>query len=149
MARTYYSDSILKADDFIDRFNSTLASIDADLPGLIEFRLQIQKDNLRSLIEEADNKIQKYENIYPYIKELCRDQTINPELYKSIEKVLNWALKKGRGKGGELPKDIKNSWITYIVLLSCSMIDSNDDKEVGNLQFRTSKGNLARFTRNN
>lgn len=98
--------------------------IDSRLTELVDFKLEIQRNNLLSLVKEARERIQQYEHIYPYLKELTKNQTINPLWYAEIEKVLRWALNKGRGKSKFLEKDIKNAWITYIVLLSCSMIDS-------------------------
>ncbi len=123
------SDYIFTAEKFIGSFYNNLKSIDPDLLSLVEFKSEIQKRNLMSLVEESNARISKYEHIYPYIKEICLDQTIDPIWYKSIEKVLNWALKKGRGKSRNLSKEIKNAWITYIVLLSCSMIDHEHSKK--------------------
>ncbi|HAW51921.1 MAG TPA: hypothetical protein DCX54_06260 [Flavobacteriales bacterium] len=93
---------------------------------LIHFRHTIQYNNLSSLLKEADEKIVNYDQIYPYIKELCSDQTINPLLYQELEDVLNFALNKGRGDRDSLSREIKDAWLTYIALLSCSMIDRNE-----------------------
>lgn len=111
-------------DELIKLFKYNLEMIDSRLADLVDFKLEIQKNNLLSLVKEAGERIQQYEHIYPYLKELSKNQTINPHWYAEIEKVLRWALSKGRGKSKFLEKDIKNAWITYIVLLSCSMIDS-------------------------
>ena len=104
-----------------------------------------------SLVEEAEKRIDKYENIYPYIKELCADQRINPIWHGSIEKVLNWALRKGRGKSRILSQEIKNAWITYIVLLSCSMIDNDQPKKIirRNIFLKSEKGKLVGLKGNN
>jgi hypothetical protein len=93
---------------------------------LIHFRHTIQYNNLSSLLKEADDKIDNYDQIYPYIKELCNDQIINPLLYQELENVLNFALNKGRGERDHLSREIKDAWLTYIALLSCSMIDRNE-----------------------
>ena len=111
-------------DELIKLFKYNLEMIDSRLTELVDFKLEIQRNNLLSLVKEARERIQQYEHIYPYLKELTKNQTINPLWYAEIEKVLRWALNKGRGKSKFLEKDIKNAWITYIVLLSCSMIDS-------------------------
>ena len=144
------SPSVLASDEFIHRFYDTLIKIDAGLPSLIEFKLEVQKHNLMSLVDEANDRIQRYEHIYPYIKELCRNQTINPAWFKSIETVLNWALKKGRGKSQTLNKEIKNAWITYIVLLSCAMIDKGEFSELGiDKKFNPGKGRFIGLTGKN
>ena len=92
---------------------------------LIHFENVVQCYNLTNLLEEAEGRLEHYEHIYPYIKEICRDQKINPSWYQALEKVLNYALSKGRGKRNALPRDVKDAWLTYIVLLSCSMIDKS------------------------
>lgn len=146
------SDPVQLRDEFIDRFYRTLNSIDSSLPQLIDFKLEIQKDNLMSLVNEANERLQRYENIYPYIKELSQGQTINPSWLRGIEKVLNWALKKGRGKSTMLSHDIKNAWITYVVLLSCAMIDRDELKKPrSRMQFllKSDKGKLISFMGSN
>ena len=144
-------DKTSTSDDFIRSFHNTLQSIDPNLACQIEFKLKVQKDNLMSLVTEAEERMEKYEQIYPYIKEICRDQTINPTLYKGIEKVLNWALRKGRGKSRLLDKEIKSAWITYIILLSYAMIDKDDVHEgvSRNIFLKTEKGKIIGLTGNN
>ena len=93
---------------------------------LFQFKSSIQHKNLSSLLKEADKKIDNYDQIYPYIKELCSDQLIDPLLYQELEDVLNFALSKGRGERDKLSREIKDAWLTYIALLSCSMIDKNE-----------------------
>ena len=88
-------EKVISQDEFISRFSNTLKSIDIILADQVDFKLQIQKNNLMVLVNEANERLERYEQIYPYIKELCKGQTINPAWYGSIEKVLNWALKKG------------------------------------------------------
>jgi hypothetical protein len=146
------SDPIQLRDEYIDRFFHTLNSIDNSLPKLIEFKLDIQKDNMMSLVNEASERLQRYENIYPYVKEISHGQTINPSWLHGIEKVLNWALKKGRGKSTMLSHDIKNAWITYVVLLSCAMIDRDElKKPKSRMQFflKSDKGKLTSFMGSN
>ena len=138
-------------DDFIREFFLNLNSIDPKISSEIEFKMEVQKKNLYSLVEEAKNKISKYEEIYPYIKSLCQNQSINPALFKNVETVLNWALKKGRGRSRVLSEDIKNAWITYIVILSYSMIDKNESNlDVSrNIFLKTDKGKIVGLTGNN
>ena len=109
--------------DLADRFAQNLSQACPEDQILIQFNNQIQLKNLSSLLKEADRRIEKYEQIYPYIKELCQNQRINPLWYQQLEDVLTAALNKGRGKRGDLSREIKDAWLTYIVLLSCSMID--------------------------
>jgi len=144
-------DYISSPENFIRNFYDCINSIDSNLLSTVEFKSQVQKNNLMSLVKEANNKINKYESIYPYIKEMCMDQTINPEWYGSIEKVLNWALKKGRGKSRILSKDIKNAWITYIIVLSCSMIDNDQPnrKVRKNIFLKSENGKLIGLKGNN
>ncbi|MEQ8323143.1 MAG: hypothetical protein RIC15_09740 [Vicingaceae bacterium] len=106
----------------------------------LDFKHSIQFKNLSSLLADADLRIQRYEQIYPYIKELSIGQKINPSLYDSLEKMLNWALSKGRGRIDELPRNIKDAWLSYIAILSCSMIDRKMESKL-NLQIR---GNLKK-----
>ena len=115
--------------DLADKFERNLIQACHDEQTLIRFKNSIQLKNLSSLLKEAYRRIDKYEQIYPYIKELCHNQIINPLWYQQLEDVLNFALKKGRGKRDELPADTKDAWLTYIVLLSCSMIDSNEQTQ--------------------
>ena len=118
-----YSDMLNSPDLIIGKLENDLRRIDTDLSDYIDFSSKIQIDNLIDFIRESNNKIHNYENIYPFIKEICKDQQINPVWYNKIEKVLEWALKKGRGKRTGLSQEIKDAWLTYIVILSCSMID--------------------------
>ena len=115
---------------FIENFHRNLSSVDSGLSEKIQFKSYVQRSNLMSLVKEAESKLHRYEDIYPYIKELCKDQSIDPQLYSGIEKVLSWVLSKGRGKGRMLSKELRNAWITYIVLLSCSMIDRQPEEKI-------------------
>ena len=63
-------DYVITQDEFIRRFKHSLKAIDTRLPGLIDFNLQIQKNNLMSLVAEATDRIKSYDQIYPYIKEI-------------------------------------------------------------------------------
>ena len=139
-----FSDTISTTEGFILRFTSALSSIDPRLSKLIEFKLSVQKRNLMALVEEADERILQYEHIYPYIKELCHGQTINPAWQRDIEKVLNHALSKGRGRKNALTNEIKEAWVNYIVLLSCAMIDKETQRQPVSrkLYLKTEKGKL-------
>lgn len=115
-------------DEFIRSLKKKLNSIDPYFKYFIDFRYEVQKDNLMSLVSEASIRLDYYENIYPYIKELCRDQIIDPTWYGRIELVLNWALSKGRGSDRKkLSEDLRNVWVTYVVVLSCAMIDKKPE----------------------
>lgn len=147
----FYKDQLSNPDEVITRIRDSLGSIDRSLSDLFDFRLQVQRNNLMALVREAEGHIQKYEHIYPYIKDMCKDQTINPSLHPRIEKVLNWALKKGGNRNRTLSREIKQAWITYIVLLSCSMIDRiAGDKKAGNLiSFTSGRERLRGLSDNN
>jgi hypothetical protein len=145
-------DLSLTYDEVIDKFRTSLRAIDPGLPNLVDFKLQVQRNNLMSLVREADERIQKYDHIYPYIKELCKDQTINPAWHAKIEKVLNWVLKKGSGRNRVLNRELKQAWITYIILLSCSMIDKGANRPTAggkHLFLKVERGNLIGFTGKN
>ena len=118
-----YSDMLNSPDLIIGKLENDLRSIDSELSDYIGFSSKVQIDNLIDFIRESNDKIHNYENIYPFIKEICTNQQINPVWYNKIEKVLEWALKKGRGKRANLSQEIKDAWLTYIIVLSCSMID--------------------------
>jgi hypothetical protein len=111
--------------DLAELFERNLIQSCPNSQVLIHFKNSVQLKNLSSLLKEADRKIKTYDQIYPYIKDLCYDQVINPLLYQELEDVLNFALNKGRGERGHLSREIKDAWLTYIALLSCSMIDSD------------------------
>ena len=141
-------DKKFDAEKFIQRFDQTLVKIVPELSDSIEFSHKVQRENLEELVEDTSNRIEKYENIYPYIKDICQNQNINPTWYSGIEKVLSWALNKGRGKTKILTKEIKNAWLTYIVLLSCSMIDRENLPGKGSL-FNSPMDKFMRIRGNN
>ena len=122
-----YSELLDAPDLLIGKLLNDLNRIDPELCDYMKFRSKIQIENLQNFIKESIKRIHNYEHIYPFIKEICTDQQINPIWYSKIEKVLEWALKKGRGERNNLSIEIKDAWLTYIVVVSFSMIDRTFD----------------------
>ena len=118
-----YSEMLKTPDLLVSKIERNLFDIDSELAYHIDFNNKIQIENLLDFIKEANEQIVLYEHIYPFIKEMCSGQHIDPLWYYNIEGVLKWALNKGRGKRNELTEEVKDAWLTYIVVLSCSMID--------------------------
>ena len=119
-----YEDVLDSPIDLAELFERNLIQACPSHHTFLRFKNSVQLKNLASLLKEADKKIKNYDQIYPYIKELCFNQIINPLLYQELEDVLNFALNKGRGKRDYLSREIKDAWLTYIALLSYSMIDN-------------------------
>ena len=152
MRGTGYDILLNSPDELATTVEENLVSACPECAVLIHFRNRIQVDNLSSLLLEAEDKLQQYEQIYPYIKEICSDQKINPAWYQALESVLNWALSKGRGDRKVLSRDIKDAWLTYIALLSCSMIDKGGElnrKMRKGLRLNYDRIRLLKLTGNN
>ena len=143
-----YSDMLSSPELLISKIERNLCNIDSELAYYIDFNNSTQIDNLLNFVKESNERITKYEHIYPFIKEMCRDQQIDPLWYQKIEEVLKWALAKGRGQRNMLPDEIKDAWLTYIVVLSCSMIDKESDQFSANGQYRN-EDYIQRLKENN
>lgn len=111
------------ADDLLRLFTSNLADIQPEIVETIDFSHEVQKNNLKNFINDALDSIKDYESIYPFVKNLCSGQNIDPGMYQYVERVLKFVLDKGKGSGELFDLEIKDAWITYCALLSYSMID--------------------------
>lgn len=142
-----YSEMLNSPDLLISKIERNLCDIDTELCHFIDFNNSIQIENLLDFVKESSDRISKYEHIYPLIKEMCVGQQIDPFWCQKIEEVLKWALSKGRGQRDELSEEIKNAWLTYIVVLSCSMIDKESQHyALGHYQ---TEEYIQRLTENN
>ena len=143
-----YSEMLSSPDLLISKIERNLCDIDSELAYYIDFNNSIQIENLLDFVKESNNRITKYEQIYPFIKEMCTDQQIDPLWYNKIEEVLKWALAKGRGQRNMLSEEIKDAWLTYIVVLSCSMIDKESEYYTPDGQYMT-EDYIQRLKENN
>jgi len=143
-----YSEMLNAPDLLISKIEQNLNKIDSQLARYIDFNNKVQIENLLDFIKESNERISKYEHIYPFIKEICTGQQVDPFWNHKIEQVLEWALKKGRGVRNHLSEEIKDAWLTYIVVLSCSMIDK-ESHYFSNIGHFEVDDNLKRFKENN
>ena len=122
-ARPSYESHRNNADKLVQLFTSRLSDINSDIVDAVDFSHQVQKDNLLNFINETLDEISDYESIYPFVKNLCAGQNIDPAMYNFVEQTLKYVLEKGKGSDELFDKEIKDAWITYCALLSYSMID--------------------------
>lgn len=134
-----YSSLVNSPSATTDYFHSIISRLNPNLLNDFHFVYDIQQHNLQVLVKEALQRIDSYEQIYAYIKELCQDQVIDPSMYHEIQNVLLWALSKGRGKKNSLGEEIRDAWITYIVMLSCAMIDKPKEEKGSSRDYKGRK----------
>ncbi len=119
-----YEISRNNADELVYLFTSKLSEIDHEIAASVDFSHQVQKNNLMNFINDSLDAIGNYESIYPFVKNLCSGQNIDPSMYKHVENTLKYVLEKGKGSEELFDMEIKDAWITYCALLSYSMIDA-------------------------
>ena len=112
-------------------FYNKLFELDPSLRSLFKDDIKSQSQKLISLITFAVHKLNSIDEIISDVKALGvrhRGYKVKPEYYSTVAEALLWTL--GKGLGDKWNEELKEAWVTLYILLSKTMIEAAEEKEL-------------------